>query len=93
MTLDRELVKEGCLKLWGMYQKEIENLGYTLSKDSMKISPEEISIVATIKPYYPDEMFKKFRKIIPMEFLYEGENIPVYISPSVEDLFKFSIKV
>jgi hypothetical protein len=87
MTLDRELVKEACIELWDECHERIEELGYTLSKDSMLQGPEGISIIATIRPGYSPDMVDAFRKIIPMEKNYRGEDIPVIISPSVSYLF------
>ena len=81
MTLDRRLVKEACLELWNECHQQIESLGYTLGKDSMMHGPQEISIIATIQPNYAPEMIDVFREIIPLEYVYQGEKIPVIISP------------
>lgn len=86
MTLDRELVKEACQELWNQCHEEIEELGYTLGKDSMMQAPDGISVVATIQPAYSSEMIKVFKKIIPEELMYKGKNIPVILFPSVRSL-------
>ena len=82
MTQNRDLVKQAGLELWEKYHSKIEKLGYSLGKDSMMLSSKGISLVATIGPNYPEKMGKIFRKIIPLEFEYRGEKIPVIISPS-----------
>ena len=81
MTLDRRLVKEACQELRNECHERIETLGYTLGKDSMMHGPKEISIIATIQPEYSSEMIAVFREIIPLEYVYQGEKIPVIISP------------
>ena len=86
MTLDRELVEKACLELWNEYHLKIEKLGYNLGKHSMMHAHDGISIVATIRPSYTSKMGKVFRKIIPKEYEYNGEKIPVIISPSIDDL-------
>jgi len=86
MTLDRELVEKASLELWDEYHSKIEKLGYDLGKGLM-LSPDGISIVATIRPSYSSKMGKVFRKIIPKEYEYNGEKIPVIISFSIDDLF------
>ena len=88
MTLDRKLVETACLELWREYHTQIEELGYTLGKRSMMHAPDRISIISTIRPAYSPKMSKVFRKIIPMEYEYKGERIPVIISPSVRDLLR-----
>jgi len=45
--------------------------------------PKEISIIATIQPEYSSEMIAVFREIIPLEYVYHGEKIPVIISPAL----------
>ena len=45
--------------------------------------PKEISIIAAIQPEYSPEMVDVFREIIPLEYVYQGEKIPVIISPSL----------
>jgi hypothetical protein len=81
MTLDRRLVEEACQELWDECHERIEALGYTLGKDSMMHAPKEISIIAAIQPNYAPEMVDVFREIIPLEYVYQGEKIPVIISP------------
>ena len=88
MTLDRKLVEEACQELWNEHHEKIEELGYTLGKDSMMVASEGISIVATIRPAYSSEMTKVFREIIPREYMYKGENIPVILFPSIDDLIR-----
>ena len=86
MTLDRNLVEKACLEFWNDYHSKIEDLGYILGKNSMMHSFEGISIIATIQPAYSAKMSKVFRKILPREYEYTGEKIPVIISPSITDL-------
>lgn len=81
MTLDSRLVTEACQELWDECHERIEALGYTLGKDSMMHGPKEISIIAAIQPEYSPEMVDVFREIIPLEYVYQGEKIPVIISP------------
>ncbi|MBL7100432.1 MAG: hypothetical protein ISS23_00590 [Nanoarchaeota archaeon] len=93
MTLDIDLVREACLELWKQYHDKIEEKGYSLGKDSFIQAPEGFSIVASISPKYPDEMFKVFRQIIPEEFTYRKgnriEKYPVIISPSINTMLDF----
>lgn len=88
MTLDRELVEKACLELWNEYHSKIEKLGYYLGKHSMMHSPDGISIIATIRPAYSSKMSKVFRKVIPKEYDYNDEKIPVIIFPSIDDLLE-----
>jgi hypothetical protein len=82
MTYDRDLVKQAELEMWEKYHLKIEKHGYSLGKNSMMHTPKGISLVATISPNYLEKVGKVFRKIIPMEFEYCGEKIPVILSPS-----------
>ena len=89
MTLDIVLVREACLELWDQYHEQIEKLGYSLSKDGMMQSPEEIVIMACISPAYSDEDREKIRGIIPEKFIYKGETIKVGVSSSISSLFGY----
>lgn len=82
MTLDRELVKEACAEFWRDYHEAIESRGYALGKESLLLSSEGISLVATIDPPYSRKMWKEFREILPKEYVYKNERIPVIIFPS-----------
>lgn len=86
MTLDRKLALEACHQLWQDYHAKIEEYGHRLGKDSLMLSPEGISLVATIRPPYSQEMLEVFRNIIPREYEYNGEFFPVMFFPSVYDL-------
>jgi hypothetical protein len=87
MTLDRELVKKACIELWNQYHSKIEEMGYSLDKCSMMSEFKGISLIATIKPNYSKDIERKLMEIIPKEFEYAGEKIPVIILPSLNDAF------
>jgi hypothetical protein len=83
MKLERKIVEEACLKLWEEKHKEVEALGYTLSKDAMMTSSDDIQIIAAISPPYDNEARKKLRKIIPKYYVYKDQKIGVILSPSM----------
>jgi hypothetical protein len=82
MTLDRELTKEACAQFWNEYHSVVENLGYTLEKESFMLATDGISLVATIDPAFSQKMWKKFRKVLPKQYTYKSETFPVIIFPS-----------
>lgn len=86
MTLDVKLAEEAEKFFWKEYHGKIEAHDHTLEKSSFMHSAWGISIIATISPAYSEEMGEKFRKILPMEYLYKKEKIPVILSPPIADL-------
>ncbi len=89
MTLDIELIKEAEKEFWNKYHEKIESLGYVLAKGSHFLrDSKKISLVAVIIPPYPEDIEKKIRTIIPFEYTYKNEKIPVIISPSIWDMLK-----
>lgn len=89
MTLDYKIVKEACLDLWEKYHTKIEDLGFELGKDSLMHSPEEISIIASIKPAYDAKTAKAIREIIPRVYEYKGHKIKVIVFPSVDTISRY----
>jgi hypothetical protein len=87
MAIDNKTFPNAREQFWKDYHEKIEGFGRQLSREgAMRSADEGISILATIQPAYSHRDLKKIRKILPREYVYQGEKIRVYIFPSVADL-------
>jgi hypothetical protein len=83
-------MKDASEAFYDLYHEDIKGLGYELTKGSFILGPkaEDCHIMTAIRPPdYSEDIGKKIREIIGMEFEYDGITVGVALSPSINALY------